>query len=71
MQNENHLNNEKNSTNETQQDLSVLEFKIKLKREILWAFENKLIDKKAYKYLIHYNGLNNIRIKKNNKQNKQ
>lgn len=71
MSNENHLNNEKNSTNKTQQDLSVLESKITLKKAILWAFEHKVIDKRAYKYLIHYNGLNNIRIRKNNKQNKQ
>ena len=70
MQNENHSNNEKNSTNETQ-DLSVLEFKIKLKREIMRLLESKMIGRKAYNYLIHYNGLNNIRIRKNNKQNKQ
>ena len=71
MQNENHLNNEKNSTNKTQQDLSVLEFKIKLKREIMRLLESKMIGRKAYNYLIHYNGLNNIRIRKNNKQTKQ
>ena len=70
MQNENHSNNEKNSTNETQ-DLSVLEFKIKLKREIMQLLESKMIGRKAYNYLIHYNGLNNIRIRKNNKQTKQ
>ncbi len=70
MQNENHSNNEKNSTNETQ-DLSVLEFKIKLKREIMRLLESKMIGRKAYNYLIHYNGLNNIRIRKNNKQTKQ
>lgn len=70
MQNENHSNNEKNSTNETQ-DLSVLEFKIKLKREIMRLLESKMIGGKAYNYLIHYNGLNNIRIRKNNKQTKQ
>ncbi len=70
MSNENHLNNEKNSTNETQ-DLSVLEFKIKLKREIMRLLESKMIGRKAYNYLIHYNGLNNIRIRKNNKQTKQ